>query len=62
MLRKAPQIAANDNGNSPKIRLEMVESPVLTVVEVEIFDALISNIKLLVANDNDTPPLKEENP
>jgi len=62
MSRRISQLPGNDNGNSPKIRLEMVESPVLTVVEVEIFDALISNIKLLVANDNDTPPLKKENP
>ena len=53
---------ANDNGDEPQIRRVSLESPPICVVEVEIFDALISNIKLLVANDNETPPLKEENP
>jgi hypothetical protein len=53
---------ANDNANEPQIRIEGLESPPLAVVEMEIFDALISNIKLLVANDNDAPPLKEKNP
>ncbi len=53
---------ANDNANEPQIRIEGLKSPPLAIVEVEIFDALISNIKLLLANDNDAPPLKEKTP
>ncbi len=54
--------AANDNGEKPKIRLEIAESQPLGMVEVEIFDALISNIEALVANDNDPTPSEEEVP
>jgi|GEM_PF-3971556 len=54
--------SANDNGESPKIRLEVAEFPPLNIVEVAIFDALISNIAALVANDNDPPPIEEKSP
>lgn len=55
--------AANDEGKSPQIRVEGLESPPLYVAEVEIFDALISNISGLVeTNDNQPPPVKENTP
>lgn len=54
--------AANDNGELPRIRLDIAEWPSLSVVEVEIFDTLTSNIEALVANDNDPPPIEEEIP
>ena len=59
MSRNSKRIAANDNGGKPRIRLEFAELPPLSVVEVEIFDALISNIEALVANDNDPTPSEE---
>ncbi len=59
MSRNSKRVAANDNGEKPRICLEIAELPPLSVVEVEIFDALISNIEALVANDND-PPFNEE--
>lgn len=62
MSRISKLAAANDNGESPNIRLEIAESPPLSIAEVEIFDALISNIAALIANDNDPPPLEEEAP
>ncbi len=62
MSRKSAPIAANDNGKSPIIRVEVAESPMVGLVEVEIFDALISNIVGLVANDDDPPPSKEKCP
>lgn len=62
MLRTSKRIAANDNGGKPRIRMEIEESQPLGVVEVEIFDALISNIEALVANDNDPTPSEEEVP
>lgn len=61
-MSRRPKSAANDNAGLPKFRLEIAESPPLSVVEVEIFDALISNIEALVANDNDPPPIEEEVP
>jgi len=60
--RPSKLTAANDNGESPKIRLVIAESPPRDIAEVEIFDALISNIAALVANDNDPPPIEEEAP
>jgi hypothetical protein len=62
MSRNSKRIAANDNGGKPRIRLEIAESPPLSIVEVEIFDALISNIEALVANDNDSPSNEEKVP
>lgn len=54
---------ANDESESPQIRVEGLESPPLFVAEVEIFDALISTIADLVeANDNQPPPMKEKRP
>lgn len=47
--------AANDNLDAQEIRLNFPESPPLSVTEVEIFDALISNLEALVANDNGPP-------
>ena len=61
-MSRRPKIAANDNGELPRIRVEIAELSPLSVVEVEIFDALISNIAALVANDNDPPPIDEEVP
>lgn len=51
---------ANDEGDLPQIRVEGLNSPPLFVAEVEIFDALISNInELIESNDNEPPPVKE---
>ncbi len=58
-LRVPP--AANDEGKTPQIRVEGLDSPPLFVAEVEIFDALISNIAdLTEANDNQPPPKTEK--
>ncbi|MEZ5920526.1 MAG: hypothetical protein R3C60_04150 [Parvularculaceae bacterium] len=54
---------ANDEGKAPQIRVERISSPPLNVAEVEIFDALISNIgELTAANDNEAPPAEEKRP
>jgi hypothetical protein len=54
---------ANDERESPQIRVEGLEPPPLFVAEVEIFDALISTIADLVeANDNQPPPMTEKRP
>lgn len=58
---------ANDVGNAegraPEIRVKRLASPVLTDIEVEIFDALISTVEALTAaNDNDAPLPKEDRP
>jgi hypothetical protein len=54
---------ANDNEAPLAVRLEGLKSPPLTVAEVEIFDALISNIAALTAaNDNEAAPLVEKRP
>lgn len=54
---------ANDEEKTPQIRVEGLRSPVLTDIEVEIFDALISNIEALTAaNDNAAPSSKEKLP
>ncbi len=59
MSRSGVPPAANDNSGSPQIRVEILDSPPLLVAEVEIFDALISNIaELTEANDNQPPPKK----
>ena len=62
MSRKPKLIAANDNGGLPNIRLDIAESPHLGVVEVDVFDALISNIEDLIANDNDPSTIEEKTP
>lgn len=59
MRREIALAAANDNGNSPQIRVENLKGRPISVVEVEIFDALISNIAALVANDNESTPRRE---
>ena len=61
-MPRNPKIPANDDGDSPKISIDIPESTPLGVIEVEIFDALISNISALVANDNDPPSNKEKAP
>lgn len=54
---------ANDEGDLPQIRVEGLNSPPLFDAEVEIFDALISNIADLVeTNDNQPSPKKEKTP
>jgi hypothetical protein len=53
---------ANDNGEDPEIRFEGLESPPVCVVEVEIFDQLISTLRALAGNDNETPPARETKP
>jgi len=59
--RVPPQ--ANDEGKTPIIRVDGLESPPLFVAEVEIFDVLISTIADLVeANDNQPPPMTEKRP
>lgn len=59
--RVPPQ--AIDEEKAPQIRVEGLDSPVLTEIEVEIFDALISNIEALTAaNDNAAPSPKEKLP
>lgn len=58
---------ANDEEKAPQIRVEGLESPPLFVAEVEIFDALISNVDELTAaiepaNDNAGPSKREKTP
>lgn len=58
---------ANDEGKPSQIRVQGLESPPLTVAEVEIFDALISNVDELTAalqpaNDNEGPSPRENTP
>jgi hypothetical protein len=54
---------ANDEEKAPQIRVEGLDAPPLCIAEVEIFDALISNIaELTEANDNEPPPKKEKTP
>ena len=54
---------ANDEAKLPQIRVDGLDSPPLFVAEVEIFDALISNIAdLIEANDNQPSQKKEKTP
>jgi len=62
MARRFAASAANDNRETPQVRVKGLDSPPLTVAEVEIFDALISNVEeLIAANDNAPPRPKEAN-
>lgn len=59
-MSSKPLLAANDNGKTPQIRVMIVETQPLNMIEVEIFDALISNTGELTANDNEPPGEKEK--
>lgn len=52
---------ANDNEETPQIRAQGLDGLPLTVAEVEIFDALISNIRDLTAANDNKPASDTEN-
>lgn len=58
---------ANDAAGLPQVRVEDLDSASLFVAEVEIFDALISNVddltrEIYPANDNAGPTPEESRP